>query len=285
MLSGMARNTTPKAMALGAQIRSVRQGAGLSQRAAAKKLKIGNATLSRIESGETPPTPDELVEMLEVLGATEAQSEEILALASDTSGNAWLAVTLPEQRAQLAALLDFEQMATHITNVAPLLIPGLLQSSGYARAVMRAAGIPDDEVETRVAVRMGRRDVLLRADPTNLLAIIGESVLRRPVGEPRVMTEQLDHLLKMAQLPNITVRVVPDNTGWHPALEGPFLLLANSATTLVHLENRRSGLFLNDPEDLAAYMAAVEKTLNVALDAEQTAALISREAERIRRSA
>lgn len=285
MLSGMVRNTTPKAMALGAKIRSVREGAGLSQRGAAKKLGIGNSTMSRIESGETPPTPDELVEMLETLGATEAESEEILALASDTSGNAWLAVTLPEQRAQLAALLDFEQMATHITSVAPLLIPGLLQSGGYARAVMRTAGVPDDEVETRVAVRMGRRDILLRAEPTNLLAIVGESVLRRPIGGLRVLAEQLDHLLKMADLPNVTVRVTPDDAGWHPALYGPFLLLANSTTSLVHMENQRSGLFLNDEADLAAYTQAVEETLNVALDAEQTAALIAREAERIRRSA
>jgi len=183
----------------------------------------------RIENGETPPGPDELVDMLEILGAAQATSEEILALAGDTSGNAWLAVTLPEQRAQLAALLDFEQIATHITNVAPLLIPGLLQSSGYARAVMRAAGVPDDEVESRVAMRMGRRDIPMRAEPTHLLAI--------------------------------------------------------STTSLVHMENQRSGLFLNDEADLAAYTKAVEETLNVTLDAEQTAALIAREAERIRRSA
>src|SRR3954462_10421205 len=88
MLSGMVRNATPKAMALGAKIRSVRENTGLSQRAAAKKLKIGNSTMSRIENGETPPDPAELVEMLEILGATEAESEEILELASDTSGNA-----------------------------------------------------------------------------------------------------------------------------------------------------------------------------------------------------
>jgi len=285
MLSGMARNTTPKAMALGAKIRSVREDADLSQRGAAKKLGIANSTMSRIESGETPPTPEELADMLKTLGATETETEEILELASDTSGNAWLAVTLPEQRAQLSALLDFEQMATRITSVAPLLIPGLLQSSGYARAVMRAAGVPDDEIETRVAVRMGRRDILTRAEPANLLAIIGENVLRRPIGGTRTLAEQLDHLLKMAELPNITVRVTPDDANWHPALYGPFLLLENSTTSLVHLENQRSGLFLNDDGDLAAYMEAVETTLSVALDAEQTSALIAREAERIRRSA
>ncbi|MFD9734899.1 helix-turn-helix domain-containing protein [Umezawaea sp. NPDC059074] len=285
MLTGMVRNITPKAMALGAKIRSVRDSGGLSQRGAAKKLGIANSTMSRIESGESPPSPDELVGILEVLGATEAETEEILSLASDTGGNAWLAVTLPEQQAQLAALLDFEQMATHITSVAPLLMPGLLQSSGYARAVMRAAGVPDDEVETRVAVRMGRRDILVRTQPTVLLALVGEGVLRRPIGGPRVLAEQLDHLAKMAQLPNITVRVIPEDAGWHPALEGPFLLLGNSTTSLVHLENRRSALFLNDDDDIAAYVEAVDRTLKVAIDAEQTAALIAREAERIRRSA
>jgi hypothetical protein len=106
---------------------------------------------------------------------------------------------------------------------------------------------------------MGCRDILLRAEPTNLLAIIGENALRRRIGGPRTMAEQLDHLLKMGQLPNVTIRVTPEDTDWHPALEGPFLLLANDTTALVHLENRRSGLFLNDEADLAAYVEAVEK--------------------------
>jgi len=286
MLCCMVRNT-PKALALGARLRAVREAKEpkQSQRDVAKKLGINSSVMSRFESGERPPGPEDVAAILAVLGVNGAERDEIVDLARDTGGTSWLAVSLPDQRAQLAALLDFEQMATRIVDVAPLLIPGLLQSASYARAIMREGDVPNDEVETRVAVRVGRRDILTRSEPTELLALVGEHALRAMIGSPLVMAEQMEHLLKMAALPNVDLRVVPVDSPWHPGLEGPFVVLSSASTSLVHLENRRSGLFLQDDDDLAAYQEAVEKELSVALDAEQTAALIAREAERIKRLA
>lgn len=286
MLCCMVRNT-PKALALGARLRAVREAKEpkQSQRDVAKKLGINSSVMSRYESGERPPGPEDVAAILAVLGVNGAERDEIVDLARDTGGTSWLAVSLPDQRAQLAALLDFEQMATRIVDVAPLLIPGLLQTASYARAIMREGEVPDDEVETRVAVRVGRRDILTRSEPTELLALVGEHALRAMIGSPRVMAEQMEHLLKMATLPNVDLRIVPVDSPWHPGSEGPFVVLSSESTSLVHLENRRSGLFLQDDDDLSAYQEAVEKELTVALDAEQTAALIAREAERIKRLA
>lgn len=283
MLWCMVR-TTPKALALGAQLRSARTASKLSLRELGRRLQVDHSVLSRYESGERSPEPEEVAAILALLGVNGGERERIIDLARDTGGSSWIAVGLPEQRAQLAALLDFEQMATEIVDVSPLLVPGLLQTGSYARAIMRAAGVPDDEVETRVAVRVGRRDVLMRERPAHLTALVGEAVLRQMVGGPKVMGEQLQHMLQMSQLPNVDLRVVSSKVDWHPGLDGPFVLMTlDKATSVVHLENRLSGLFLHEKGDLAAYQGAAEKVLRVAMSAEETAELIAREAERIKR--
>lgn len=280
----MIRNT-PKAMALGAKLRSAREAAGLSQRALAKTLGIDQSALSRNENGERSPNADEVAVILDALSVNGPERDDIMELAQDTSGSPWQATELPEQRVQLAALLDVEQMAREIANWSPLIIPGLLQVSSYTRAIMRTAGVSDSEIETRVAVRMGRRDILTRQNPTHLTALIGESALRQMIGGPEVMVEQLNHLLTMGTLPNIDVRVVTTNTDWHPGLYGPFVLLTiNEATSVAHMENARSAVFVPDEADVAAYKEAVQELLSVALSPEQSTEFIAREAERIARS-
>jgi len=284
MLCCMVRSSSPKALALGARLRAARTATGKSQREVGKALKIDSGTLSRYETGERPPGPEEVAAILAVLGVSGVERDEIIDLARNPSGTTWLAVSLPEQRAQLSALLEFEQMATEITAVAPLLPPGLLQTGPFARAMMREGDVPDDEVEMRVAVRVGRRDILMRSEnPAHLTAFIGASVLRGRIGGAHVMAGQLDHLLKMGRLPNVDIHIIPDECGWHPGLEGPFVLLSNKTMSLVNLENRRSGLFLQEEGDLTAYQGAVEKVLSVAMSPDQSSELIAREAERIKR--
>jgi len=283
MLWCMVRNT-PKAMALGAKLRAARVSKKLSLRELAKLVGSEHTSLSRYELGERSPTPEQAAAILAVLGVNGAAADEAIALARDTTGTSWLAIGLPDLRSQMSALLEVEQITTRIVDVSPLLIPGLLQTGPYARQIMRLGGAPDDEVETRVAVRIGRRDILVRDNPAHLTALIGEPVLHQMIGGPRVMEGQLTHLLRMAERPNIDIRVIPGDADWHHGLEGPFVILTiDQNTSLVHLENRRSGLFLQEEGDLAAYQDAAEKVLNVAMSAEQTAALIAREAERIKR--
>ncbi|WP_442785229.1 DUF5753 domain-containing protein [Amycolatopsis sp. H20-H5] len=107
--------------------------------------------------------------------------------------------------------------------MSPLLIPGLLQTSGYARSIIGAGGVPASEIETRVAVRVGRRDVIMRRErPAELLAIIDETALRRGIGSSAVMADQLRAVDEASRRGNVEVRAVPVSAGWHPALEGPF---------------------------------------------------------------
>jgi transcriptional regulator with XRE-family HTH domain len=277
--------TSPKAVALGAELRTARERAQIGLRELAKKLGIDHSTLSRAESGTRPPTTELTSRILALVGVTGDEFERIVAMSRDTDGPAWLAVTLPDLQSQLSALLSFEQMATDITSMSPLLIPGLLQTGGYVRAIMRSAGVPRGDVDIRVATRLGRQEILTRPHhPVRLTAFIGASALRNPIGGAEVMRDQLDHLLKVADWPNVTLRAIPDDVGWHPALEGAFVLIDAPAMSAVHIENRQSGLFLKEEPDVAVYKEAVEKMLSVAMSPVHTTELIAREAEKIRGS-
>lgn len=279
-------SSSPKAVALGAQLRAVRQARELGLREFARQLGIDHSVLSRIESGQRPPTPDQVAAHVALLGVDRSERDRLVEMARDTEGSSWLAVTLPDRQAQLAALLQFEQMTSAITTVEPLLVPGLLQTPAYVRAIMRAGSkVPANEVEVRVATRIGRREILTREnDPVEFTAFIGMAVLRHIIGSPAVMAEQLRYLIKAAEWPNVTLRVIPDDAGWHHGLEGAFVILdVEGGARMIFIENQRSGLFLRDKGDVAAYAESVKMVSDVALDPARTIEVIAAEAERIKR--
>src|SRR5256885_1379519 len=114
-----------------------------------------------------------------------------------------LAITLPEQRQKFAALLDLEETAKRITIVTPLLVPGLLQTNEYIRAIMTGGSVPTIEVAARIAVRVGRKEVLSQPDPPCLFALVGEAALSQLVGSAEIMAGQLTHLATMTQWSNV----------------------------------------------------------------------------------
>lgn len=269
-------STTPKARALGAELRQARERAGLGLRELARRLEMSHSVLSRIESGERPPRPEDVASILTALGVNGAAQESVLDLSRDTGGSHWLSVGMPEQEMQLAALLDFERTASHIIDVSPLLVPGLLQTSDYVRAIMTAAGRPSHEVEMRSAVRLGRREALRRENPARLTAYIGEPALRQRIANADAMREQFRFILEMAEKPHVTVRILPAVSGWHPGLEGAFSLLEfTAAPPIVHLETRRSGLFLGEGADVDAYRTAVDKVREAAMSPADSTRLIA----------
>lgn len=259
-------SNTPKAQAIGAELRSAREASGLSMRQVAEKLDVSHVSIHRWEIGQVVPRTEDVSSVLTVVGASTQLREEIIRLARDPDSQYWIASSLPDQQRQLATLLEIEREAISITTIAPLLVPGLLQTAGYARAIMVAAEVPASEVDMRVAVRLGRRDAITRETPAALHTVIGEWVLDQVIGDSKVMATQLRTLLQLAELPNVDLRVLPTRTGWNPALEGPFVLaeFANRQP-LVHIENRRSGQFLHEPSDVQTYRLAIDKVWESAL--------------------
>lgn len=269
--------TTPRARAIGAELRRAREDAGLSARTLATRLGIAHTTIGRWESGERSPRPTDVAAVLGALGVDHEVREELIELSRNSDGRHWVASGLPEQKRQLAALLELERDAARIVNVSPLLVPGLLQSSGYARAIIGGGGVPSVEVETRVAVRIGRRDVIMRRErPAELLALVDETALNRNIGGPSVMADQLRSLEEASHWANVTLRAIPESAGWHPALEGPFVLLEFAdRTSVVQIENRRSALFFHEPVDVEAYQLAIDRVQDIAMSPAETRALIA----------
>lgn len=267
-------------MALGAALREARVSAGHENLTKfAERLSKTAATLSRWETGQRAPRPEDVAQILTLLGVTGERYEDILALSRDPDSSSWLATSLPEQRRQLEALLRFERDAKKITTVAPLLVPGWLQTAAYTRAIMTAGGVPEDEVESRIAIRLGRREALRHA---TLTAYVGQAALMQHVGGREVLCGQLEFLLDMTK--QVDLWVIPFTAGWHPALEGPwYLLQTESGKTVVYLENRQSGLFLHEQADIKVYQAAVDSVRKVAMSPQESAQFIAEQIDNLKK--
>jgi transcriptional regulator with XRE-family HTH domain len=283
MLCCMADYTkpTPKGQHLGAALKAAREAKSLGVRELGREIEMDPTKISNIERGKRLPSESDIVRILTHLGVVGDEQERIVALRTGANLPQWAAITLPEQREHLDAVLDFESKAKTIVTVSPLLIPGLLQVGSYVRAIMTGGSVPDHEIAGRIATRLGRQNTITRRrEPAELVAFVGEAALRAKIGGDDVMREQLEHLLDEAKRPNVALQAIPIASDWSPALEGPFNLIvprddADPATTVVQLENRRSGLFMHEEDDVAAYRDAVEGTRRVAMSAEDTVALIA----------
>jgi transcriptional regulator with XRE-family HTH domain len=281
----MNNNRTPKARALGGMLRDARTERGIGLRAFALELGRDAGLLSRWETGDRVPKPTDVAQILTKLGIFGERYDEILDFCYGAGDPRWLAVTLPDQRRMMQAVLEFEKTACATVEVSPLLIPGLLQSAGYVREIMTAGGVPAEQIEDRISTRLDRRKILTRKDPMRLLTFVGEGGVRQLIGDRAVMVEQLRHLQRMAGLPNVELRVIPLDVGWHPALEGPFTVIeSDEVSPVVHIENRRSGLFLHEEDDIQVYREAVDMIGRVALEGPESALFIAAEADRMEAS-
>ncbi len=227
--------------------------------------------LNRTENGLRATNPEEVASILGAYGVTGADRERLLALARDAERPGWWEPGDSIYPAALKALIGFETQATRITDVETSLVPGLLQTAEYTRAVMQACGVPPLEVETRVATRLGRQAILSRPAPPMFSAFIDEASLRRPVGGARAMAEQLHHIRRAASRPNISVRIIPLHTGAHAALSGPFTILEfERAKPLVHQEGKSTLCFVDSSAEVKTFVTCVDTLKSTSLTPERS---------------
>ncbi|ONI79450.1 hypothetical protein ALI144C_26970 [Actinosynnema sp. ALI-1.44] len=246
---------------MGAVLRQARKSSGLSMRDVAPQIGLAHSTIGRWESGDILPTAADVAALLDVLKIDQADRDKIMALAQDSDNTAWLASgPAPYGVSQsMAGMLECERTAQHITYWSPLVIPGVLQTSDYARSIFSQSTLSPSKIQTLVTLRMGRRDVFMRADPAELVVLIGEQAIHSGIGGPPVMRDQLRHLHAMSKLDAITVQLVRMTGEWHPGFVGPFVLYKfGFQPTVVHIEHLQSGVFLVDDEDITAYESAVD---------------------------
>jgi hypothetical protein len=205
--------------------------------------------------------------------------EELLALVRNGAEPNWWQLKPSDLPTEWRDLIALESDATAIANFEPLVVPGLLQTSEYATALIRGANqeLSEPAVNALVATRMARQILLTKRGAPTLHAILDEVVLRRPIGDPAVMQRQLQHLLTCVHRPNITVQVLPFSAGATPGLEGPIIVLdLSDGRSVAHLEARRAGAFLSEESHIRATKLAMRHLIATALAPDESVQLIAR---------
>ncbi|MEV7983457.1 helix-turn-helix transcriptional regulator [Streptomyces sp. NPDC086519] len=252
---------------LGAELRTLRTGAGLTSGEAARLVGWHQSKVSRIETGASGVKPADVRLLLDAYGVVEGQLRElllVLAGSEDTAGrhhwwHAYRGVLPPAYR----DFISLESQASAMRTLETLVVPGLLQTPEYARAVTRAAvdRRDDEALDTLVEVRLARQDVLHSDPPLELNAVLDEAVLRREVGGPGVMARQLARLVEAARLPQVRLQVLPFAAGAHIGITGPFVIFSFPSTSdldVVVIDQLTSSLYLERKEDLQAYTEAFD---------------------------
>lgn len=248
----------------------------MSGRELSQRLGFSHGTVSHWATGRRLPGPEDVASLLTLLGIKGEEKQRLIELARHAAEPNWLVVGMPGIPQQLAGAIESERHASAMVEWSRDIVPGLLQTADYARALATATGISESEVDARVLLRVGRSEVITRRDPVELLALISEDALHEKICVPEVMLDQLRHLLDMAQRPNVTIQVVPPRVGWHPGLIGPFVLYSfPDAQPVVHFEHYSSGAFVIDEDDVHAYQEAVKIIRGVARSPEDSAKLIA----------
>jgi transcriptional regulator with XRE-family HTH domain len=251
------------------ELRRLRQKAGLNGESLARALDFSPSKISRLENGESGIYLADLEKLLDFYRVTKRKRTELLDLARHAHERNWLRMANPALPGDWQTWADFEAEANGLLNYEPLMIPGLLQTPEYARAIIRGTGLrlTDHQVEARVADRMSRQSTLSRGQPMRLHAIIGESALTLPFGDRGDQERQVRHLMGLVGKANVTIQVLPANAGPHAGLNGPFVLLQyDDEASLVLLENRVSSMFLDEEEHLATYETAWAGLAKLALN-------------------
>jgi transcriptional regulator with XRE-family HTH domain len=264
---------TPKGMRLARALRDARESRGFTLRELGAMTGRNSGVLSRYESGERTPKPEDVAQLLTALEIRGEDYEEILSLAYDTDGPGWAALTLPDQRQHLLAMIDMEQSATHIEHAAPSIFPGLLQSEAYMTAIMLSAGMSGKEVMSRVAARLLRQEALDKPEPVEFMSFLGEAALYWLIGGRGVMVDQLRHVLQLCERPNVRLRIVPFESGWHTALDGGALMIMDRS--IVHRDAGKSGIFLHNRDDVRSCIDAVGELDAVSLSEAKSRAVLA----------
>lgn len=254
----MAYSPTVRRRRLSNALRQFRETAGLDSKEVARRLGWQPSKVTRIERDEwRRPTINDVMDLLDVYGVTdETRRAAMIALARDSRRRGWWEEEFKDILG--GALVGLEWEASEIQTFEAMLIPGLLQTADYARAVFKGGRVMEtSDIERLTEARLARQRLLDREDPPRFWAVIDEAALRKHVGGVAVMRDQLRHLCRMAERQNIGIQVLQDVVGAHTAMTGGFAILdyrASEDPSIVYVEVGAAGdLFLEKPEDVAHY--------------------------------
>jgi transcriptional regulator with XRE-family HTH domain len=251
---------TIRRILLGSQLRRLRESRGISRETAGYHIRASESKISRLELGRVGFKERDVADLLSLYGVDDdAERAPLLELAREANQPGWwhsYSDVLPNW---FQPFLGLEEAAALIRTYEVQFVPGLLQTEDYARAVIAQGhdGVSSELVERRLCARMSRQKVLEREHPPRLWVVVDEAALRRPIGGPKVMRAQLEHLVAAAARPNLTLQVMPFAFGGHAAEGGAFSILRFPEPDLpdvVYLEQLGGAVYLDKREDVDRYI-------------------------------
>lgn len=246
-------------MLVGMRLRRLREAKGISREQAGEAIRASHSKISRLEAGRSGFKARDIADLLTLYGVQdEGDRATLMAMAEQANVPGWWHAYSDVVPSWFEAYLGLEQAARVIRGYEVQFVPGLLQTEAYARAVISLGCSGDDEerIERRVELRMKRQRILHRPEPAQLWVVVDEAALRRPIGGNAVMRAQLNHLIDMCALPNVTIQVIPFSVGGHAAAGGPISILRLAERELpdvVYLEQLDSALYPDRPADIDHY--------------------------------
>lgn len=251
-------------IALGAQLRRLREACGITAEAAGYAIRGSYAKISRMENGRVSFKERDVADLLMLYGITDKQEQEaFLAMARQANVPGWWQRYSDVLPRWFEMYLGLEQASSVIRTYEPQLIPDLLQTREVAGALIQLGhpGGSSDDIERRIALRITRQEVLTQPEAPNLWAVIDESALWR-LGARSVIRAQVQHLIEMADLPNVTLQVIPIYSRAYAAVGGPFTILRFAEPDLpeiVYLEQLTTALYLDKIQDVQHYMLVMDR--------------------------
>jgi transcriptional regulator with XRE-family HTH domain len=251
---------------------------GLTQEQVAQAMEWSLSKMNRIEKAKTGISANDLKALLPLYGITDQdRTEELLSLARASRQTPWWRGYADVAPSTVLELIDYENAATAISQFEPMFVPGILQTEEYALAVLRAAYGEGSPAERLVALRTRRRDLLTSEGAPRFSFVLDESVIHRLVGNPATMRSQLMHLVNLAELPNVTIRLVPFTAGLHPGMRGPFKVIEfddEPDEDIAFLEGPRGDFISDDPDEARHYLEAFGRVTELALEPAESVSLL-----------
>ncbi|GIJ10224.1 helix-turn-helix domain-containing protein [Micromonospora andamanensis] len=259
------------------ELRLLRIQVGLSQDDFGRGIGYSGSHVSSVETGGRPPTKEYM------LAVDRAHDSALDPEAGDGRFTRMLRELskLEQTPSWLREWIELERDAALLRWYEPAFVPGLLQTEAYARGMMNNGLLLPGEIDQRVASRLDRQAILARDVPVPLVAVIDVMVLRRPVDrQPDIMREQLEHLVKMSELPHVQILVVPEEAGIYPGLQGGFILATlGDGSVVAHLDHQVRAQVVNQTDDLATLQRTWEAVRGEALPRRQSLELIKEVAQ------
>jgi transcriptional regulator with XRE-family HTH domain len=271
-------NPTLRRRELGFLLRQLRAERGLSIEDVAARALFSTTKLSRLETGRVGASPRDIRDLCLVYEVTdEAERQRLLTLAREGKQRAWW----QQYDLPYATYIGLEAEATSIDDYSPIVVPGLLQTENYARAILEVEEPPLGSVtiEQRIEARIRRQNLLAQDEGPFLHCIVDEAVLRRPVGGPATMRAQLTRIVEVASLPSITFHVMPFDVGAHPGLDSNFTILQFASpmvNDVIYAGGAMGNIYLESSTDVERYKRLFTRLQSIALDPEDSTATVEK---------